>query len=107
MTRAQQQPTQQDNDQFIDDMLAFGDGRWVCHEELKDIYDGWIIANLDRNRGSSSRHRATLHAQILSRGGVQNRVRGYSDYVDGRQERLHFLGVGLHGQIGTSLWLRD
>ena len=101
MTSRQYQPTPQDNERFIDGMLAIVAGRWVCHEELKDVYDGWIIANLGRTKGSSSGHRNTLHAQVLRRGGVRSRVLGYSGYTDGRRKRLHFQGVGPINQTGT------
>ena len=104
---SQPQPTPQDNERFIDARLIFGKDQWVCHEELKDVYDEWIRANLGRTSGSSNGHRAELHRQILSRDGIRHRVRGYSVYTDVRKQRQHFVGVGVRGQRGTSFRITD
>lgn len=104
MPRAPYQPTRQDNERFINAALVFDAENWVSHTELKDRYDQWMIENLPvRTQESSPTQRSALHAQIRARGGIRDNVRGTSNYIDGRKERMHFLGVGVITQIGTEL----
>ena len=103
MPRVPYQPTRQDNERFINATLVFDKDNWVSHAELKDRYDQWMKENLPvRTQESSPAQRSALHAQIRELGGVRDKVRGISNYIDGRKERMHLLGVGVIDQMGTA-----